>query len=192
MRNNASDEERAEGIAHDIECGLDLLRKYEPTHLLLGNHDYRLWERAERCADGKLREYCRLLVDKILDELDAMGCQVFPYDIERGIMQYGDRKFMHGYCHNMHSAHKAGMTYGNCTFGHVHSFQRACPVRDDHPVAWSCGHLMDAGRASYSRRRLGTLRWQQGFMYGWLTDGHVSTFTVEPSGGKWHIPGGFK
>jgi len=193
LRKNASDEERAEGIRDDIEAGLKFLRAYRPTHLLLGNHDYRLWEKADRCADGTLRDHCRMLIEKIHEELEDIGTVLFPYDVEDGIFYYGDRKFIHGYCHNMHSAHKAGQCYGNVTMGHVHQFQRACPERDDNPEAWTCGHLLDAKRAKYARRRQGTLRWQQGFMYGWKDDNeHVSTYTVEPTGGRWFISEGFQ
>ena len=188
LRKNASDEERQEGIAGDIEAGLKFLRDFQPTHLLLGNHDYRLIERAERCADGKLREYCRMLVDKITDACEDIGCKLYPYDVDDGVLEYGDYKIVHGYCHNMHSAHAAAMAYGNVIMGHVHQFQRSSPARHDRVTGWSCGMLADGRRTRYARTKQGFFRWQQGFMYGWNRENKLHINTVEAQDGTWYYP----
>jgi hypothetical protein len=189
LRGGASDEERAEGIAADLDAGLKFLRDYSPTHLLLGNHDFRLIEKAERCANGMLQEHCRLLVGKIEEACADIGCKLYPYDVERGVLKYGNYKFVHGYVHNMHSAHKAAACFGNVIMGHVHGFQRASPERDDNPTGWTCGHLADASRMGYARRRQGFLRWRQGFMYGWRTNAdRLLINTVEKEGDEWVYP----
>jgi len=177
------------GIAADLDAGLKFLRDYSPTHLLLGNHDFRLIEKAERCANGMLQEHCRLLVGKIEEACADIGCKLYPYDVERGVLKYGNYSFIHGYCHNMHTAHKAGQCFGNVVMGHVHTFQRAAPERADNPTAWTCGHLADASRMGYARRRQGFLRWKQGFMYGWRTNAdRLLINTVEKEGDEMGVP----
>ncbi len=189
LRNGASDEEKAEGIAADIEAGLKFLRDYQATHFLLGNHDFRLVEKAEKSRDGVLRDHCRMLVDKITDECHLIGCKLYPYDVKRGVMEYGNYKFIHGYCHNMHSANKAGLCYGNVIMGHVHTFQEASPERDDGPTAYTCGMLADGERMGYARRRQGFHRWKQGFMYGWKRDDDtLAVQSVRGQGKHWIYP----
>lgn len=189
LRNGASQEEKEEGILDDVEAGLKFLRDYDATHLLLGNHDYRLVEKAEKNSNGVMRDYCRLLLDKIQDECYLIDCKIYPYDVVRGVLKYGNYKFIHGYCHNIHSAHKAGQAYGNVVMGHVHTFQEASPERDDCPTAYTCGMMADPERMGYARRRQGFLRWKQGFMYGWKTDeDRLIIQTVKKDGPEWIYP----
>lgn len=193
LRNGASEEERQEGITDDLEAGLAFLNDYKPTVFLWGNHDDRIVQKAAKCADGNLREFCRLIHDRIMDTLGALGCEVRPYDVEDGRYVLGDYKLIHGYNHDMHSAHKAGSVYGNCIMGHVHTFQQAKPLRDDAPTSYTCGSLMDAKRASYARRRLNTMVWENGWMYGWITDDNkLIVQSVRQVAGRWMIPTGFK
>lgn len=166
LRNGASDEEKAEGVAADIEAGLTFLRAYRPTVFMFGNHDFRAVERATHCADGMLREHCRLLLDKIMDEFAAMGTKVYPYDMERGVHRWGGVNWLHGYHANMHAAAMAGRVYGPCFMGHVHTRQvvQIRRLGGGEAVTLPCG--MDIKRADYARRRLATLAWCNGFAWG--------------------------
>lgn len=188
LRNGASDEEKAEGIAADIAEGLKFLRDYGATHLLLGNHDYRLIEKAERCRNGVLRDHCRQLVEKITDECEVIGCKMYPYDVKRGVMHYANYRLVHGYCHNLHSANKAGLAFGNVIMGHVHTFQRATVERYEECTAWTCGMMADPEQMGYARRSQGFLRWRQGFMYGWSDGDRLKVNTVEAHDGTWTYP----
>jgi hypothetical protein len=167
LRNGASDDDRAEGVKEDMEQGIAFLKAYRPTVFLWGNHDDRPVQKAASCRDGNLRHLCQLLHDRIMDELNAIGCEVRPYDVEDGVYQWGGFQFVHGYNANMHSAHKAAQIYGNCIMGHVHGFQEGRPHRWDRAVGYTCGCLMDIKRATYARRRPATLTWQNGWLYGW-------------------------
>ena len=47
LRKGAGPEERAESMADDWRAGLKFISEWKPTHLLMGNHDQRLWDLAE-------------------------------------------------------------------------------------------------------------------------------------------------
>lgn len=44
LRKGASEEDCAESIRPDFEKGIQILNDAEPTDVLLGNHDDRLWQ----------------------------------------------------------------------------------------------------------------------------------------------------
>lgn len=187
LRKGASDTEKAEAVADDVAAGEAWLRDYEPTHMLWGNHDARILDAID-ANDGDRREYYKLLYNGIMDQLDLIGCKSFPYDIERGVFQYGDTAFLHGYGHGMHVGYHLAMEYGNAIMGHVHQFQESPAKRVDRPVGRTCGCMckLDMG---YNRRRTASFRWSQGFMYGWKEDnGTVHVQTLRPVAGKWYVP----
>lgn len=188
LRKGASEDEILETLAADVEAGQKWLKDYQPTQVLLGNHDWRLWDRAQDCTDGVKAQYLRQMIDNILDGFDLAGTQWFPYDIERGVFQYGDTKFLHGYGHGMHIGYHLAMEYGNAIMGHVHQFQESPGKRVDRTVGRTCGCMckLDMG---YNRRRTASFRWSQGFMYGWKDeDGTLYVQTLRPVAGKWHVP----
>jgi len=186
LRKGATNTEKAEAVLADVEAGEKWLKDYAPTHWLWGNHDARIIDAVED-NDGDRREYYKLLYNGIMDCAEMLGTQCFPYDIEKGVFQYGDTSFLHGYGHGMHVGYALGMEYGNAIMGHVHQFQESPARRIDRTVGRTCGCLckLDMG---YNRRRTASLRWAQGFMYGWNIDGVLYVHTLRPMGGKWHIP----
>jgi hypothetical protein len=189
LRSGASNDDRAEGIRADMEAGIAFLRDYAPTALLWGNHDDRLIERAANCRDGNLRELCQLWVDRVNDELNAIGCEVHPYDVDDGVYEFGGFNFVHGYNSNQHTAHKAAQIYDNCIMGHVHNFQESHPQRHKRVVGYTCGCLADIKRMRYARRRPATLTWQNGWLYGWEVDGQLIVQSVRRGhDGKFRIP----
>lgn len=189
----ATDEDKQQGIQQDIEAGLKFLKAYKPTVFLWGNHDTRLIETANKAASGDLRNYCTLLHNNIIDTLEMMGCEVRPYDVEHGAYRLGDHWLIHGYNANLHAAHKAATIYGNVIMGHVHRFLQAKPPRIDGATGYTCGCLMDPQLASYARRSPSTLTWEQGWMYGWITDeGKLIVQSIRGIDGRWFIPNSFK
>ena len=56
IRRGAGNEERAEGIRYDYNCGIELLDWYRPNYLTLGNHDHRLWRAGGETSNGVLAE----------------------------------------------------------------------------------------------------------------------------------------
>jgi len=187
LRKGASDLEKSEAVKEDVAAGESWLRDYAPTQMLWGNHDARILDAIEE-SDGDRREYYKLLYNGIMDQLDLIGCESFPYDIERGVFKYGDTSFLHGYGAQMHVAYQLAMEYGNAVMGHVHQFQESPARRTDRAIGRTCGCmcLLDMG---YNRRRTASLRWNQGFFYGWKDDNDVLYFnSIRPMGGEWHIP----
>jgi len=187
LRRGASDTEKAEATKGDVAAGESWLRDYAPTQMLWGNHDARILD-AIQDTEGDKREYYKLLYNGIMDQLELIGCESFPYDIERGVFKYGDTAFLHGYGASMHVAYQLSMEYGNAVMGHVHQFQESPGRRLDRTVGRTCGCLcrLDMG---YNRRRTASLRWSQGFLYGWKGDeGKLHMQSIRPIDGTWHIP----
>lgn len=178
LRNGASDEDRAEGMKEDMEQGLAFLKAYKPTVFLWGNHDARLVRKAGRCRDGDLKYLCQLLHDRIVDELDGIGCDQLPYKIRGGAYEWCGFKFVHGYNANQHAAHKAAAFYGNVIMGHVHRFQEGRPQRYDNAVGYTCGCLAEIDRMEYAETNMSTATWQNGWLYGWEVDGHLIVQSV--------------
>lgn len=188
LRKGASAEERAESVQLDVEAGESWIRDYQPTQLLWGNHDARLWEAKEKCGDANLKMLYNMLADRISDYVASVGCKAFPYDFERGVFKLADTSFIHGYHHNMHAAYKAGQVYGNVIMFHVHQFARVSIERSDGSVAESCG-CMAKKDMGYNRRRTGTFRWDQGFKYGYIQDGKLISLDAKWINGKLYTGG---
>lgn len=189
LRSGASDDERAEGIGEDVRQGIAFLKDFRPTVYLWGNHDARLVRKAKNCRDGNLKLLCQQTHDRIVDELDALGCDQRPYKIKGGVYELGGYKFVHGYNHNTHSAHKAALFYGNVIMGHVHTFQEGRPQRYDNPTGYTCGLLGDIDRMEYAETRMAVANWMNGWLYGWEVDGQLIVQSVRRGhDGKFRAP----
>jgi len=190
IRNGASVEEKALSMEADVEAGIKFLYDFHPTHFLLGNHDYRIVERAERNSGcGIMRDHCRRLHEEIMAHCRELRCEVFPYDVKKGVFQYGDLRILHGYCHGVNSARKLAQSYGKSLMGHIHTDSEFTNDDFEGSVGYTSGMLADPEKMSYARRHLGFLKWNQSFKYGWRTEeDHVVVQTVKGVGGDWIYP----
>ena len=46
LRGGSGAEEKSESMKKDLNMGLEFIDQYRPNHILLGNHDDRLWQKA--------------------------------------------------------------------------------------------------------------------------------------------------
>jgi hypothetical protein len=109
-----------------------------------------------------------------------------PYCKRHGIYEWGGVKWLHGYKGGVNATRQTALSYGTSCHGHIHV--PAGPVRverDDGAVGYSCGCLakLDLG---YNAPHQGTLRQQQGFIYGWLgRTGKAILNHAVPDAGDW-------
>lgn len=186
LRSRASDNEKAEEIQADITAGLDFLRWFKPTTMLMGNHDDRL-NRAKESYIGAVKG----LGLHIQEEIDAAlpsGCEVLPYCKRNGVKRIGDVSFIHGFGSGINSLRRAGFVYGRVAQGHLHSVERLPVERHERGFAISAG-CMCALDLGYNAAHLATLRQQHGWIYGVVRrNGGVVLWQAYEQGGAWILP----
>lgn len=191
LRRAARDEEKRESIEADAEAGIDLLRWFEPTVLLLGNHDDRL-TRTMESDTGHLRFLCSQLWDRI--QASSPSTQWVPYST-RAFYRLGDTTFIHGFGHGMNAVREASRVYGNVVCGHGHGMEMLSVARVDGDGVFAVGRMMGCGcdlRMPYASAALNAMRWVHGFGWGWLNrdTGRVSIHQAYKDGDEWfNLPG---
>ena len=190
LRSNASQEEKQEGVAADVDMGVDFLKWFNPHVWLWGNHDHRIVRKTEESNHGTLRDYCRMLHNRILD--DVPNARMIPYGKRDGVFEYGDHRFIHGYNANLHAAYKAASHYGNVVMGHVHC--TTGPVRFpnyDGFTGYSSGCLCRL-EMEYNKGHINTLKQNHGFIYGFKIHGKLIIHHAYATDGVWVLPTEFK
>jgi hypothetical protein len=185
LRGKASEEERRESLLGDFEAGDRFLDAYRPTHLLRGNHDERLWDRAG-LKSGPVSDLAQELVGRVERRLSS--ATVLPYHRRTGVLRLGHLKFLHGFYAGVTAARQHALAYGSCLFGHVHSIDEASVPGLDRRVARSVGCLCLLDMP-YDARSVGALRHCHGWAYGVIDEktGNYSVFQAEGIDGKFYV-----
>jgi len=185
LRGRASEGEKRERVEADVNAGLEFLKKYKPTSMLMGNHDHRLIK-AMVCDDGPLVDFCTRIHDDLMEVLgDAV---VYPYDKRKGVMRLGNLNIVHGYHTGVYAARNLAMTYGSSIMGHVHANDMFSLPSIEPRIGRTVGSLckLDMG---YNEAQPGTLRQGHGFAYGLLLANNTTvTWTAQPVDGVWYFP----
>ena len=146
--------DEAERLGPDIDAGCNLLERYRPTDVLLGNHDWRIFDLARHHnavlayaasqARNEFLEACRKVGAKLVDH----------YDINRSWLELGDTKFLHGFglggemAIRDHAEH-----FGRCVIAHMHRAESAGARRSDHAVAYCVWTLANIPMMEYAKTR---------------------------------------
>lgn len=187
LRKGASDEEQRGTLRDDLDAGLAFLDQFKPTHFLRGNHDERLWD-LSTSDDGPLADLANSFIRDIDDALK--GVRVYPYHKRDGICRIGDTAFMHGYQCGMNAARNAAMAYGKCVIGHVHTSDEQRAARHDDATGHSSGALCILDQR-YNRAHVGTLRQNNGWVYGLKIGETFIIHHAKPQAGVWLLPDSF-
>ena len=119
LRRGASQEEKAYGISDDYVEGLNFLDQYKPNFLTLGNHDDRIYQYAQHCADGMLRERCEELVIASEKEFKRRKITFCEYKVTKYLrMPEGGPKLIHGFRSTVSPAKAHFDNWGECLHGH--------------------------------------------------------------------------
>lgn len=188
LRSKANEEEKRESIRADFDAGLNWLTEFAPTHdLLLGNHDQRLWDKAE-LRNGPLADYSRELVDRVNGLLGRFRVGFRAYHKRIGVLRLGHLKLLHGFFAGVTAARQHALAYGSCLFGHIHSIDEASIPGMDRRVARACGCLCQLDM-DYNRTSVNTLRYANGWAYGVVDDssGNYVVWQSECVDGKYVV-----
>lgn len=185
LRKKASDEEQRCDIHDDLTMGLDFLRWYKPTHITWGNHDKRVWD-AAASDDGKMS----FLAGQIIDMVESVigGAKTYPYCKRNGVMQFGDRRIVHGYHGGINALSQAVQVYGAVIMGHVHRVEERSVGRWDGATGNAIGCLCNLD-LKYNYGTPGTLAQRHGFAFGTIANGKVHLCqAVKLESGQWQVP----
>jgi len=189
IRKGASEDERAVSMRDDFDAGAEFADKFfkggTDNHLMLGNHDVRVYDLAE-ATDGVKRDLGEKMVEDVKSVARRNKARLWPYDSRLGVLSIGHLNVVHGY-HTGNSACAAhSRIYGNVIFGHVHSIESFQTPGLSQKEARAIGCLAKLDMP-YANRKTGKLRWGNGFAYGWLfEDGSYQLHQARSVNGTFH------
>lgn len=163
--------DESEDIDDDLDAGLDFLKALRPTHLTLGNHDWRVWKHLED-RNAQVRKAAKDVVASIEATTKWLKCETYEYRgvwsyTERdAILQIGNYKFAHGSFYGENATRDYAERFGNVVHAHTHRAAMAKGRRSDSPTAYGSGCLMLPTGADYAMTRAATLAWSMGIIYG--------------------------
>lgn len=176
-----------EKVRPDLDAGLDFLRDLEPTDVLSGNHEDRLWR------DLKSRNELRVLAaETAIEEIETtvlkLHAQLYPYSGVWQRMQIANYMFTHGTVYGENAPRDMAEMYGNVIFAHTHKTGQMTGRRIDCPQGISVGTLTRKGAMDYAKNRRATLSWSQGIVYGEYNDTHLHPILHSQNpDSKWRI-----
>jgi len=169
LRNGSGPEEKSESMYKDLAAGLSFIEEYQPTNILLGNHDDRLWKKAACWTDGILRDLCENILLEVEGNRMWKNAKVLPYDSRLGVLKIGDLQFIHGYNSGIYAARTAIQCYkGTGTgviMGHIHRFSSHEEPSLARAMGISCGCLCQTDMP-YNSKHLAKLGHANGWLFG--------------------------
>jgi predicted phosphodiesterase len=195
IRKGAGEDERGISMRDDYEAGKGFAKAFfdggTDNHLMLGNHDVRVWDMARSGDAIKANLGCRMVQD-IEYLARSCGASLIPYDSREGVLELGHLRIVHGYHTGASACASHSRIYGNCLFGHVHSIESYQTPGLKQQEARSIGCLCDLN-PDYANRKTGKLRWAHGWAAGHLhADGTYTIFQIREIDGKFYAPIGVK
>jgi hypothetical protein len=192
LMKNADPADRRESMEADVEAGMSFLKTWQPHYFLLGNHDDRLWQTAERHSIGIVRDTARMGIRDIEQTCRAMKCKMLPYSVDKGVLELGKITFVHGYFHGAVSATKQhAMTFapegGCCIHGHIHSIQTFSAPRRNGASAISAGCLTQTSM-EWNRAKVNRLAHESGFVFGYYSNKSWAAWIVKKFDGRFIWP----
>lgn len=189
IRKGAGEDERKLSMRDDFEAGADFARRFfrggKKNHLMLGNHDVRVWDLLES-TDGAKVDCAQMMIDSIKALAAQCKAQLWPYDSRDGVLRLGQLNVVHGYHTGASACAHHSRIYGNVLFGHVHSIESFQTPGLKQQEARAIGCLCNLNPA-YANRKTGKLRWANGWAYGFMfSDGTYQLHQTREIEGKYH------
>lgn len=167
--NGTADE--AVDLKDDLGHGLNFLRTLEPTDVLNGNHEIRLWHAAQHY--NAVKAYAaQAMIDEIRGVMNGLHCSYTEHwQSVRSWIELGDTKLLHGFVYGENATRDHAEHYGKCIHAHNHTPAQCVGRRSDNPLGTAVGTLMAVQKAGYADSRRATARWAPGFAWGEYREG---------------------
>jgi 3',5'-cyclic AMP phosphodiesterase CpdA len=180
--------EKNASMEADVEAGMEFLDAFKPDYFLLGNHDDRLWQTAEKHSVGIIRDTAKMGIKDIKAKCRSIKCKMLPYDVDKGILELGKIKFCHGYFHGITATKRHAETFGTSgglvIHGHIHSIQMYSIPRAGGCAGISAGCLATTAM-DWNRAKVNRLAHECGWVYGYYSrTGWVANIARKVDG-KW-------
>lgn len=182
--------DEAEEVEPDIDGGLTFLAEVGATHVLLGNHEDRLWKEAHS-PNAVIAYAAGKCIAAIQDHAKKYRYQLSEYN---GVFQrpfvFGGYKFLHGTMYSENATRDHAEAYGNVVHAHTHRPAVATGRRDDFPIGYCVGTLTRRREMGYAKTRRATMAWGQAILTGEYCDtGFSASLHMGPQeqGGAWRL-----
>jgi predicted phosphodiesterase len=191
IRKGADEDERKLSMRDDYDAGAEFARRFfnggKRNHLMLGNHDVRVWDLAES-TDGARADLAQMMIDDIKRLTAQCKATMWPYDSREGVLEIGHLNVVHGFHTGMSACAAHSRIYGNVIFGHVHSIEsfQTPGLKQKEARAIGCLCNLNPG---YANRKTGKLRWAHGWAAGQVyADGTYTLWQIRNVEGKFYAP----
>lgn len=183
---NANAKDRAASIAADLSEGISFLKELRPQHILMGNHEARLYQLKDG-PNALASHAAQSVVTDIEECAKDLGARLYPYNI-RSYAQLGDTKFLHGYLYNVQAIRDHAETYGRCVLAHIHRTGEEQARNNNGDTGYALGMLARFDM-EYAATRRQTFAWRQGFAYGEYNNKHCTVNIVSRCPNQpWRLP----
>ncbi len=158
--------DEATPIDPDNIAAVDWIRRYRPTHLCWGNHDWRLVEWRGH-HNATLAYAAGIVWNKLEDAAKEVGAKTIPYDIRKGWFFMGGYGWTHGYMYSENAVRDhAEMAGVPLVMAHLHRpIQERGRTLEERP-SFCVGTLGNLDKFQYARRRRAFTRWGAGIVFG--------------------------
>ena len=183
LRRGASDEDPEFTVAQDLSSGAELMEAYCPTHLLLGNHDWRALRKARALgaridlSGNKFRRTkdvagTSMEAHGVLAAINTMEkclrkVPVWDYSVREGVVPnvVPGWNLLHGYASGISGLRRMVSIFGNLICGHLHAGERVVFERWPHGEVGQCCPMLCRHGMEYERAKPRTLAHEQGWLF---------------------------
>ncbi len=190
LRGGASEKDKRHPLLPDFQAGMEFIEQFKPDTVLLGNHDRRLWRKAE-AKEGPASELAATCIKEFKEAAKKLDCRIVPYS-KTVVVELGPLNVLHGFFAGENACKRHAHVYGPCIFGHVHTAEHASvPRHSGSAEAWSSPAMVRLDM-EYADETPSTLKWQNGWIFGQYNGKayHVETAVVK--NGSVVVADGFK
>lgn len=203
LRKKATPHEQRISIAPDYESGNDFFDRYfsggtgtTDRVLLWGNHDRRIFALAEEANDATAQHYAEKMVGEIQTRVSKRRVITRPYDGHIGVFDIAGTRTLHGYAAGISAARRFASVYGAqhsvVIYCHTHAMDLAVFERYPEPTrAVGTGCLCKI-RQGYNSAQIGTLRHENGFIYGYTQGNRAEVFQARWIDGRFTVASAVK
>jgi hypothetical protein len=178
-------------LSSDLGHGLNFLKALEPTDVLIGNHEERLYT-AMHHYNAIRSEAARWMVEDVRRTVRGLKAGFTEaYDIGFSWITLGDTKFLHGFMYNENAIRDHAEHFGKCVIAHLHTVGEQAARRCDGARAYCVGTLASIPAMSYAKTRRSTARWSHGIAYGEYRENECHVFLTQCAPGNaanWRLP----
>jgi len=190
--------DQSQKIAPDNLAAVEWMRRYEPTHITWGNHDWRLRDWQEH-PDAVTSFAAGIVWGALQDEAKRLRAWQLPY-ANRKAFKMGGVYWTHGTMHGENALRDHAEQFGGpVVMAHIHRAETTHGRTVAESGSFAVGTLANVDKMSYAERMRSKNRWSAGVVFGeicetgsklWLARNLTQDEIEPPSGDLFRRPTG--